>query len=551
MTSASPQLAGHSEERAAPRAAAAAAWGADLAAYEREKRGGFSTSFGAGGVTQAAPQTGHVFAKERERAFDPLLQRLRDGDAEAKRQLEEDKRRLEHINRAHDAQLLREQPCDIINHSSRLEALAPGQDPMLLDSRQRRSQGKRCEPTERLDYNVLSNLPFETHHWAPPGDRPKQRERVHRQRSGPDGANARRDYNMLAAFPDGKEQQEQHPNLSLLESTKKFMKRCPFNPVSQQFTDPRYEERFEAAKQARHAQGVHQAAEQLPDSIRTREAACYGILSHDIYDGDRLDLDDAIEQDRLNKFCAYRYTYERRMREQDLEHEQAEHVRREARFAPEKFEEEKKRGYDILDNKAFGHGPREKLYREPRARPRLSPWEKVQASLDASSTAKLSSSLPMLPPPHLLASSVSADDAGFDLERPAPLPPPWVGGTKPAAVATPSQTPVPRLASSASAPSLLSHAPAGLQRPPQLSVADALTGSPPVRGGSGLLLQATQNRVAPPRPIVLPGNAARTSFARSGLLLQVAHDGVAPGAAPPAPAIPGKEMGAVFSRPAC
>jgi len=191
------------------------------------------------------------------------------------------------------------------------------------------------------------------------------------------------------------------------------------------------------------------------------------------------------------------------MREQDLEHEQAEHVRRIARFAPEKFEEERKRGYDIIDNKAFGHGPREKLYREPRARPRLSPWEKVQASLDAS-TPKLSSSL---------APSLSADDAGFAIEPPAPLPPPWVGGVKPAAVATPSQAPMPRLASSASAPLLLPHAPAGLQRPPQLSVADSMSSSPAVRVGSGLLLRGRQDGVAPPPPII-PGTETGSVFSR-------------------------------------
>jgi len=503
VTSASSQPACHSEA-----VSRSAAWGSDLVAYEREKRG-FNSTFGGGGVgdsqppvaaaMQARPQNGHVLAKERERAFDPLLQRLRDGDAEARRQLEEDRLRLEHINRAVDTQLLRERPCNIINHSSRLEPLAPGQDPMLLDNRPRRSEGKRCQPPQKLDYNVVSNLPFETQHWAPPGDRPKQRERAPRQRSVP--VHTVRDYNILGH--GDKEQQEQHPSLSLLESTKKFMKRCPFNPVSQQFVDPRYEERRHAAEHARHAQSERQAFEQLPDTVRTREAACYDILSHDIYDGERLDLNDAIEKDRLNKFCAYRYTHERRMREQDVEQEQVLQARRIARFAPEKFEEEKKRGYDIIDNKAFGHGPREKLYREPRARPRLSPWEKVQASLDAS-TSKLSSSS---------APDVPADKVEFALEPPSPLPPPWVGGVKQADLAMPSQAPMPRLASSASAPLLRPSAPAGLRRPPELSVAESMSGSSAVRVGSGFLLRGRQDGVAPPPPII-PGNETGSVFSR-------------------------------------
>jgi len=515
LTSALPQLADQSEVPTVSRAAAA--WGADLAAYEREKRG-FSASFGGGGVgdsqplvaaaMQARPQTSHIFAKEHERAFDPLLQRLRDNDAEAKRRQVEDRRRLEHINRAHDAQLLREHPCNIINHASKLESLAPGQDPVLLDCRQRRKEGKRCDPTRKLDYNVISNLPLETHHWSPPGDRPKQRERVFRQRSVP--ILTVRDYNLLSnqylEGHDDKEQREQHPNLSLLESTQKFMKRCPLNPVSQQFTDPRYEERCRVAEHARHSQSERQAFEQLPDTIRTRETACYGILSHDVYDGERLKLNDAIEKDRLNKFCAYRYTYERRMREQDVKHEHAEHARRIARFAPEKFEEERNRGYDILDNNAFGPGPREKLYRQPRARPRLSPWEKVQASLDTCTPKPPPSSAPSLP----------ADDAGFILETPAPLPPPWVGGVTPADVATPSQAPAPRLASSVSAPLLLPQAPAGFHRSLELRVADSMTSSPADQVGSGLLLRGR-------------------------------HDGVAP----PPPIIPGNETGSVFSRPAC
>jgi len=508
VASASPHPVSHAEERTVSRAAAAA-WGADLAAYEREKRG-FSTSVRGVGIgdnqppitaaLQARPQTGHVLAKERERAFDPLLQRLRDSDAEARRRQEEDKRRLEHINRAHDAQILREQPCNIINHTSRLEALAPGQDPAFLDGRQRRSEGKRCLPNQNLDYNIVSNLAFETHHWAPPGERPKQREHTRRQRSVP--VNSVRGYNILGH--DEQEQQEQHPSLRLLESTKKFMKRCPFNPVSQQFTDPRHEERCRAIEFARHSHEAQQALDKLPDDIRTREAACYDILSGSISDGERLDLNDAIEKDRLNKFCAYRYTHERRMREEELEHDRAEEARRVARFRPEKFEEIEKRGYDIIDLKTFGHGPGEKLYRQPRARPKLSPWEKVQASLDAS-TPKLCSTT---------ASSLPANDAGFDLTSPAPLPPPWVGGVKKLEnVAMPSQKPVSRLASSASAPLLLPRAPAGFIKQREPSVAESISGSQAVRVGSSMMLGGRLDGVAPPPPVI-PGDGAGSVFSR-------------------------------------
>merc|ERR1711897_52308 len=53
------------------------------------------------------------------------------------------------------------------------------------------------------------------------------------------------------------------------------------------------------------------------------------------------------------------------------------HARKLNRIAPERFEEAKRRGYDIIDNKTFGHGHKEKQFHEPFTKDRSTPWEKV------------------------------------------------------------------------------------------------------------------------------------------------------------------------------
>merc|ERR1712151_1039974 len=47
------------------------------------------------------------------------------------------------------------------------------------------------------------------------------------------------------------------------------------------------------------------------------------------------------------------------------------------RVAPERFEEEKRRGYDIIDNKAYGRAHHDKHFHESFTKCRLTPWEKV------------------------------------------------------------------------------------------------------------------------------------------------------------------------------
>merc|ERR1712048_465251 len=53
------------------------------------------------------------------------------------------------------------------------------------------------------------------------------------------------------------------------------------------------------------------------------------------------------------------------------------HARKLNRIAPERFEEAKRRGYDIIDNRNFGQGHKEKHFHEPFTKDRSTPWEKV------------------------------------------------------------------------------------------------------------------------------------------------------------------------------
>ncbi|CAJ1354514.1 unnamed protein product [Effrenium voratum] len=72
-----------------------------------------------------------------------------------------------------DIQILREQPFNIVSQESKLEKLAPGKDPArlgghagILGQKERTKEGRGGFPGTAVDYDILSNMPFQEHHWA-------------------------------------------------------------------------------------------------------------------------------------------------------------------------------------------------------------------------------------------------------------------------------------------------------------------------------------------------------------------------------------------------
>lgn len=470
-------------------------WGAELAAYEREKRHTVDR-----GLLQGQPNRlalGQVAAQDR--FFDPLLQRFREPEVESHRRTDEDRERIAHLNRAQDIQIMREQPFNILTHESRLESLVPGEDPTRLGGSgklgRRSKEFKpivRCVPEK--DYHIVSNLPLAEHHWARPEDRPPVQEQSTKSRKL--HAHLVKDFNIVTNRYHEKheEKERQAKRLNLLESTQKYMRQNRFDPVAQQFNDPRHEEMVRAADNAREAEIVMRAESQLPPTVKGRESAHYGIISHEVHNEDVMNMWDQMEEDRKDRY-KNRYIVEHNVHVQDLKTDHITNSRRLNRVAPERFEESKRRGYDIIDNTAFGQGPKDKVLYEPFTRDRMTPWEKVMDGRAPVAAQPASSSMA----PALTGTMKLAPEAG---ER-------QLTGSSSAQQlrATPSVR---------SGASFHTASTASSKRRSELRRSESV----------GATLGGPAHRPAPPgqtRPV--------------------------PALAPPAPDIPGNPMGSVFSRP--
>eukprot|EP00929_Paragymnodinium_shiwhaense_P053194 TRINITY_DN26629_c0_g1_i1.p1 TRINITY_DN26629_c0_g1~~TRINITY_DN26629_c0_g1_i1.p1 ORF type:complete len:599 (-),score=95.19 TRINITY_DN26629_c0_g1_i1:167-1963(-) len=358
--------------------APASTWAAEIQNYERTKR----RVVDEGLVYSRQPTVKGGEIRRQERMFDPLLQRYRDDRTELHQRTSEERERVGHLNRAQDISILRGQPFNILTHESKLEALAPGVDPERMAPKRPRNKlaGRpgAAEPDSALDYNILSNIPHEHHHWAPPEARPHIAHRKPRERTVP--AFLVKDFNIISnRYADAHEDRMRcDKELNILEAAKKYSKSNKFDPIAQQFNDPREEERARTCDDARDVELVMRAENLIPPSYKGRQAAFYDIMSHQVNDPAMVKMYDTLESERKARY-KNRHIVEHNCHAQDIKRDHIVESRKLNNIAPERYQEDAMRGYDILNGKRYGKGHQEKYLHEPSTRPRMTPWEKVQA----------------------------------------------------------------------------------------------------------------------------------------------------------------------------
>lgn len=360
--------------------APASTWGAEISNYTHQKRHAVDSHLVSG--KQLHLPMGAMQAQER--TFDPVLGRYRDGEVEARQRHHEERERVAHLNRAKDIQILREQPFHILHHQSKLEKLAPGKDPMRLGGsglgeQERTKHGRGNFPGTATDYNILSNIPHAEHHWARGDERPRLKEKSPRGRKIP--AFNHKDFHIITnRYSDNhSEKMRQEKRVQLLEATDKHMQTNKFDPVVGKFNDPRTEEQTKTIDHAREVEITLRADEKLPPSYKGRLSASYGLVSHQKHDPDMLRLWDTMEDEKKDRY-RNRYIVEHNLHAQDIKGDHINEVRQLNRIAPERFEEPKRRGFDIVNNKVFGPGEKEQHFHEAFPPKRQTPWEKIEAS---------------------------------------------------------------------------------------------------------------------------------------------------------------------------
>eukprot|EP00397_Hematodinium_sp_SG-2012_P014302 GEMP01014536.1.p1 GENE.GEMP01014536.1~~GEMP01014536.1.p1 ORF type:complete len:580 (+),score=130.74 GEMP01014536.1:32-1741(+) len=344
-------------------------WGSEIQTYEFAKRKAVHAD------TMMGPpiRVTYGLIKQQERLFDPILQRYRLPDTEYGMRAREEEVRLHHLNRAMDIQLLREQPYNVVNNSSKLEGLAPEVDIRTFQAGHKNGRPKL--PDTFTDYNILSNLPMSQHHWAPPEARPLPGVKEGKVRKVP--TFLLKDFNIITNryLEDHHNKRARDDELNLLECTAKYRTRNKFDPVIQEYNDPDEEERLRKWSDAHEVELVEQAQQKIPPSQKNRATAFYNPVSHEVCDGDMLQWMDVAEAERKERFMN-KYVYEHNWHLQDIKANHVNNERKLNKIALSRFEEPLKRGYCIVSHQRC-EGRHSKQPFLPYSHPTPSVWQRV------------------------------------------------------------------------------------------------------------------------------------------------------------------------------
>lgn len=353
----------------------ASCWAHEVKTYEAEKRRVLDEGF----LRPPAIQLTAGKMKSQERVFDPLLQRYRDNQTEYKQRVLEETERVNHLNRAMDIQVLREQPHHILHHESKFDKIAPGQDPTRQPHRARKAEGdpSGTHPVSQQDYNIVSNLPYDVHHWNRPEQRPHCTEKEGSQRKI--HASRIRDFNILTnRYPVQHEvRTKREKDLAIAEATHKYSTSRKFDPVTQQFNDPRDEETQLHCDHARDVEVNLRAENMIPPSYKGRHTEFYNAVSNEVNDPATVRYLEKMEAERKDRY-KNRYIVEHNFHAQDIKGDHVTQARKLNKVAPERFMEHD-RGYCMITNKLHGNGPKEQVhYGAGYPQKRKSPWEEVE-----------------------------------------------------------------------------------------------------------------------------------------------------------------------------
>lgn len=460
----------------------APSWTAELQTHERDKRRFVDEGFLKGPTVRMDQKQ----IKQQERLYDPLLQRFRDDATEARQREFEERERVKHLNVAHDLQLMRERPAHIITHVSRTEPIETKTVTRSIDMADANTMSM---PTTCLDYHIITNLPMDVHHFGPPEERPRCVERNPKGRKVQ--AAQLRDFNIVSnRYTTANEEKTARDfKLNALEAHQKHRELCRFHPIMQKYTEGEVEDRHRTCDDAREVEVRMRREACEPPSYNGRPSAHYDMVTHRADDEGTMNLKllDTLESQRKSRYKG-RHVEEHRHKMNDVVFEDIATNQRHDFVAHERWEETTRRGFDIINNKAYGHGHKFQKLHEPFTVPSLTPWEMAQE-----------------------------DRSGL---------------TPPASSAGPGGS------ANSSAPS------APVARAPPRPARGTPRGTP--RGGS---TSATPREKATPRTLSEAGSASLGSARGRPPLLAMSGKPVLSASAPPPPPVPGSPVGSVYSRP--
>ena len=216
-------------------------WKKDITKYEQEKK---ILKWGRNPPVKYF--TNFQFNSEGNKFFDPITQKYLDKEKEEKIKDEEKTELFNNISKYYEKQLYSCQTYNIINFQDKLKGFENEKNYPKL----KKTQGiKILNLTPRINYNIISNLKYNIHHYDKPENRPNVNDSINYNKKNIKAitlSSSLKDYNILTnEYLNNSEDKKKIDNkLNILRAAKKYYQYRKLNPITGKYYDERKEQDY-------------------------------------------------------------------------------------------------------------------------------------------------------------------------------------------------------------------------------------------------------------------------------------------------------------------
>ena len=314
--------------------------------------------------------------KSQDLVFNPITQKYSDKNFEKELRRQEKSNMINSIAQGYDNELRVIQTFDIINLKDKLNTLKNNSDyPNDIKQYHGAKRKKLNISSGERNYNILSNINLNLHHFDKPENRPLIKDEINNKKKIKLGSFVEyKDYDIISNKYNNfdKEKRELDLKLSIAEISNKYLKSRDYDAIKGIYVDSEKEKKFQ------------EELKNIIEKIKNvkRDTIC-NPFNNEIYNKEKYDELNQKEKNRI-----YRYTIKQKMdnyyHQAELKNDIIKNNSLKTKVSYNKFKEIDKRGYDILNGKNnFNHYKNSLECRNIQR-----PWEMIKNGLNENQTIK-------------------------------------------------------------------------------------------------------------------------------------------------------------------
>ena len=288
-----------------------------------------------------------------QRVFNPITQRYSDKKYENELQLQEKENIKNHIIKAYDSELNKEQIFDIINLEDKLKGL-PKDESYNKNGNvfHSRKKGNLFPLTPKKNYNIISNLAFKLHYFDKPEKRPKDDDDNNndnvidfygnggKQRQKIINTRTIKDYNIITNEYSqyNNEKKKIDSDLQKLIAAKKMKKFRNMNPITGVYYDDKKEAKYQ-----------EQIALNNKKLLKKKKEGLFNPFNWEAYDEQELKLKDRNEENKNLRYKV-KLQIENFYRKKDIAKSDRYEKALNNKLLYDRYREIEKRKYNIITN---------------------------------------------------------------------------------------------------------------------------------------------------------------------------------------------------------